>query len=64
MNKNFWGEPDDDVDMPDWMRASTHQNKMPFKGIHNKSLEQAAAEALKKPAIPVLLKAPTEDDLK
>jgi len=23
---NYWGEPEDDGDMPDWMKASTHQN--------------------------------------
>jgi hypothetical protein len=52
MPNNYWGEPDDDVDMPDWMKASTYQNGGKPKKM-SKSLEEAAAEAMKKPAINV-----------
>lgn len=55
---NFWGEPDDDLDMPDWMKASTYQNGGQPKKKFGKSLEEVAAEALKKPPVPQL---PDED---
>ena len=65
---NFWGEPDDIEPMPDWMLPDNHPMKRKsmqgFKGLHNKSLEDACAEALRKPPVPILLKPPSEEDLK
>lgn len=61
MKNNYWGEPDDDMDMPDWMKASTYQNGgQPRK--RGKSLEQIAEETLKKPAVPVIIVPPTIGD--
>ena len=61
MTNNYWGEPDDDMDMPDWMKASTHQNGgKPKKQI--KSLEQIAEETLKKPAVPIVIMPPVIGD--
>lgn len=57
--KNFWGEPDDEP-LPEWMNPETYRKNPGFKGIHNKSLEQVAAEALKKPPIPIIIKDPSE----
>ena len=54
---NFWGDSDDVEPLPDWMRADTYRNGMPQKKA-GKSLEQIAAEALKKPLLPNL---PDED---
>jgi hypothetical protein len=57
MSNNYWGEPDDDMDMPDWMKASTYQNgSQPKKKV--KSLEQIAEETLRKPAIPIVIREP------
>lgn len=58
MNKG-WGEEDYDEDLPDWMLAKNYQNgKLP---ITRKSVEDIAAEILKKPPIPIILKDPTKD---
>lgn len=65
---NFWGPPDEETEFPDWMLPDNHPMKAkkntPFKALHSKSLEDACAEALKKPAVPVLLKPPSENDIK
>jgi hypothetical protein len=47
---NYWGEPEDDGDMPDWMKASTHQNGNKPKN-KTKSLEEAINQAMQKPPI-------------
>jgi hypothetical protein len=54
-----WGEEDYDDDLPDWMRAETYRNGGLPK-IKRKSVEELAAEILKKPPIPVILKDPTK----
>jgi hypothetical protein len=57
---NYWGEPDDEP-LPDWMNPKTYQNGgQPKK--KGKSLEQMAEEALKKPAVPIILKEPNIGD--
>ena len=55
-NKNYWGEPDEEP-LPDWMNPKSYQGNKKARGL--KSLEEAAAEALKKPPIPIILKPPT-----
>jgi len=50
--KNYWGEPDEEP-LPDWMNPKSQKARV------LKSLEEAAAEALKKPPIPIILKPPT-----
>jgi hypothetical protein len=58
MNKG-WGEEDDN-DLPDWMLAETYRKgKLP---INRKSVEDIAAEILKKPPIPIILKDPTKGE--
>jgi len=59
MNKNFWGEPDDIEPLPDWMLAETYRNGKPKK--QGKSLNESILEALKKPAVPVILHDPTKN---
>jgi hypothetical protein len=54
---NYWGPPDDDGDLPDWMLASTYQNGNQPKR-RGKSLEQIAEEALQKPLVPVIIVPP------
>jgi len=54
MNKNYWGPPEEDYDLPEWMRSSTYQNGGQPKR-RGKSLEQIAEEVLKKPPIPVIM---------
>lgn len=62
---NFWGPPDEDVEFPDWMLPDSHPMKRK-NALHKfktaRSLEEAAAEALKKPPVPILLKDPTIND--
>ena len=60
--KNYWGEPDEEP-LPDWMNPKTYQSGNKQKARILKSLEEAAAEALKKPPIPIILKPPTNDEL-
>lgn len=62
MANNYWGEPDDDMDMPDWMKASTYQNGGQPKIRKGKSLEQIAEEVLKKPAVPIIIREPNIGD--
>lgn len=60
---NFWGPPDDEEPLPTWMDPRTYQQGgAKFKGLHNKSLEQACADALKKPAVPVVIVPPRGDE--
>jgi hypothetical protein len=56
-----WGEEDYDDDLPDWMRAETYRNGLLPK-TNRKSVEQLAAEILKKPSIPIILKDPTKGE--
>ena len=51
MNKNYWGEPDDEP-LPDWMNPETYRNGNKLKKSV-KSLEEAALEAMRKPPIDV-----------
>ena len=49
---NHWGDPDE-VDFPDWMLPNNHPNKMKInvKRKSAMSLEEAAKQAMQKPAI-------------
>jgi hypothetical protein len=57
---NFWGEPDEEP-LPNWMNPETYR-----KGVlptrSSKSMEEIAAEILKKPPVPILLKDPTKSE--
>jgi hypothetical protein len=57
-NKNFWGEPDDIEPLPDWMLAETHRNSQYRRP--SKSLIEVINEALKKPAVPIVIREPNE----
>ncbi len=50
---NYWGPIDDgDEPLPAWMDPNTYrEGGAKFKGIHNKSLDDAAADILKKPLL-------------
>lgn len=56
----MWGEPDDDVEFPNWMLPDNHPQKMKsgFRQSVSYSLEQAAAEVLKKPPVTIVIKEP------
>jgi hypothetical protein len=58
--KNYWGDPDEEP-LPDWMNPETYRNGGLKKVKAVKTLEEAAAEALKKPPIPIIIKAPNEN---
>lgn len=58
--KNFWGEPDEEP-LPDWMNPATYR-KGPVSKPSSKSMEQIAAEILKKPPVPILIKDPTKSE--
>jgi hypothetical protein len=60
--KNHWGEPDEEP-LPDWMNPETYRYPNKRKARILQTLEEACAEALKKPPIPILLKPPKNDDL-
>lgn len=50
---NFY---DDDGDtLPDWMLAETHRNPKPQFTRHQKTLNEAINDALRKPHIPFVL---------
>jgi hypothetical protein len=57
---NFWGEPDEEP-LPDWMNPKTY-NQPKILQRSRQTLEEAAAAALKKPPVPILLKDPTKDE--
>ena len=61
MNKNFWGESDDIEPLPDWMNPATYRNGN-LKPKRTKTLEEAAADALKKPPVPIIIQPPKEYD--
>jgi hypothetical protein len=56
----MWGEPDDIEPLPDWMLPDNHPQKRNIKmNRHSsKSLEEIAAEVLKKPPVPIIIKEP------
>lgn len=56
MNNNFWGEPDDEP-LPSWMDPNTYRNKLTPQR-QPKTLSEAIAEALQKPAVPIVLQEP------
>lgn len=60
--KNYWGEPDEEP-MPDWMNPQTYRRGNHKKAKILQSLEEACADVLKKPPIPIILKPPTNDKL-
>ena len=53
-NKNFWGPADDEESLPEWMDPRTYQNNNQYKR-KTKSLNEAINDALKKPAVPIIL---------
>lgn len=57
MKQNYWGPPDEDDNLPAWMKASTYQNGNSLKKS-KQSLEEACAIALTKPAVPVTIQEP------
>lgn len=62
MSNNWWGPPSDDEEpLPDWMRADTYRNGGKPKP-RGPSLEQMAADALKKPPVPIVIEPPKEFD--
>ena len=52
---NHWGPQDDEVDFPDWMLPDNHPNKVRgnIKRKPAMSLEEAAKQAMEKPAVDV-----------
>ena len=58
MSNNFWGEPDDIEPLPDWMKPGPRGG---FSGRRpGKTLIQVIEEALKKPAIPIVINKPDD----
>jgi len=55
MNKNFWGEPDDEP-LPEWMDPKTYQNPKPKRS--GPSLMESIEEAMSKPPVPVNIEEP------
>jgi hypothetical protein len=55
MNKNFWGEPDDEP-LPEWMDPKTYQKPKPKRS--GPSLMESIEEAMKKPPVPVNIEEP------
>ncbi len=55
---NHWGPPDDDNDLPDWMKASTYTNPIPKRKV--KSLTEAIEDAAKQPHIKIDITKPEE----
>lgn len=56
MNKNFWGEPDDEEPLPAWMDPKTYSN--PKSRRPGPSLLESIQEAMKKPPVPIEIKEP------
>jgi hypothetical protein len=59
--RSFWGEPDDDELLPDWMdpvkcRQLNEQRKQ--RRQNGKDLNSVIQECLKQPAIPVIIETP------
>lgn len=50
MSNNFWGPPDDDDQLPDWMNPETYRNGGQLKP-RGKSLTEAIMDAAKKPPV-------------
>jgi hypothetical protein len=57
---NHWGEPDDEP-LPTWMNPQTYHNGNQMKKSRQ-SLEEACANALTKPAVPVIIQEPRIND--
>ena len=55
MNKNFWGDSDDEP-LPEWMDPKTYQNPKPKRS--GPSLMECIEEAMSKPPVPVDIKEP------
>ena len=58
MSNNFWGEPDDIEPLPDWMKPGPRGVSSGRR--HGKTLIQVIEEALKKPAIPIVIDKPDD----
>lgn len=54
MNNNYWGPPDDDNDLPEWMRPETYRNGGKPKMRSAKSLNESIMEAMAKPPVPIV----------
>jgi hypothetical protein len=57
---NHWGEPDDEP-LPTWMNPKTYNNGNQMKKSRQ-SLEEVCANALTKPAVPVIIQEPRIND--
>jgi hypothetical protein len=57
---NHWGEPDDEP-LPTWMNPQTYRNGNQMKKSRQ-SLEEVCANALTKPAVPVIIQEPRIND--
>ena len=57
---NHWGEPDDEP-LPTLMNPKTYNNGNQMKKSRQ-SLEEACANALTKPAVPVIIQEPRIND--
>jgi hypothetical protein len=55
MNKNFWGDSDDEP-LPEWMDPKTYQNPKPKRS--GPSLMESIEEAMRKPPVPVDIREP------
>lgn len=57
-NKSFWGDPDDDEPLPDWMNPKTYNQ--PKMKKPSRSLNECIQDALRKPHVPVIIKEPND----
>lgn len=62
MNQSsFWGEPDDDNQLPSWMcpiKCRQVNEQKELRRQNGNSLNEAIMNALSKPAVPVVIKEP------
>lgn len=54
MNNNYWGPPEDDNELPEWMRPETYHNGGKPKMRSAKSLNESIMEAMAKPPVPIV----------
>jgi len=60
---NYWGEPDDDNPLPDWMDPKKCRQLNESKELRKrtgKDLMSVINEALQKPAVPITILPPKE----
>jgi hypothetical protein len=54
MSNNYWGPPDEDDHLPEWMRADTYRDGNKPKVRAGKSLNESIMEAMAKPPVPIV----------